>query len=49
MSQETDGRGGGEWEFHISLDQEWVEALSFYHFLVTGTVVTYSQVNSVEE
>ena len=25
--------------------QEWVEALSFYHFLVTGTVVTYSQVN----
>jgi len=24
--------------------QEWVEALSFYHFLATGTVVTYSQV-----
>ena len=28
----------------ITFDQEWVEALSFYHFLATGTVVTYSQV-----
>ena len=25
-------------------DQEWVEALSFYHFLATGTVVNYDQV-----
>merc|ERR1712013_431183 len=24
--------------------QEWVEALSFYHFLATGTVVNYEQV-----
>ena len=28
----------------ITFDQEWVEALSFYHFLATGTVVTYGQV-----
>ena len=34
-------------EISFLLEQEWVEALSFYHFLATGTVVTYSQVNSI--
>ena len=43
LGQELKGDG----KFHILLDQEWVEALSFYHFLATGTVVTYSQVNSI--